>query len=204
MCLGWSSGKAAGGLKELDSTDAAVPATDELVDETDNVTQPATAPAASVEPPSIAADLRQLIDRQAELADGMERIAQSLTPLLTSQYEATLARTRALEQRILNRQERPTVVKLANLLTSSARLHSNDDVADHLSSGLIQVLEGLGYDQFGAVGQNFEESRHDVVDAVECSAPVVTAVHALGLQSGDDVIIRARVEVGPESSLDDE
>ena len=56
----------------------------------------------------------------AELLQGFERLAGHLGPLLTKQYGDTQARMRVLETRLRNRQERPLVMQMANLLSTSA------------------------------------------------------------------------------------
>lgn len=152
------------------------------------------------------AELRAAVDsvaaRQASLGDDFEKLARIVAPLLSSQYDATVARVRALEQRIVQRQERPTIVQLARLLSGGHRLRSSRDIAEHLLLGLEQVIEGLGYELFGAIGEPFDEHLHEAVTGRECPRPVVTVLHERGLRAGDDVVIRARVETGP-AELDD-
>lgn len=140
---------------------------------------------------------------QRALVEGFERLARVVSPLLTAQYESTQTRVRALEQRVLQRQERPTIVQIARLLSGGHRLRSARDVAEHLLVGLQQILEGLGYELFGAVGDPLDEILHEAVGGEECERPVVTVLHERGLRAGDDVVIRARVETGPAEPDED-
>jgi hypothetical protein len=147
----------------------------------------------------ILSDLRQ---QQQSLLDGFERLAAAVSPLLTAQYETTQNRIRALEQRIVQRQERPTVVALVRLLETGRRLRSPKESALHLMDGLTNLVEGLGYEFFGTVADSYDESTHDVIDAVAGEQPVVTIVHQRGIRAGEDVVVRARVETGPAQIAD--
>ncbi len=133
----------------------------------------------------------------AELTEHMNRLAAAAVPLLSDTHQKTQHRVRQLEQRLHLRQERPTVMKMASLLTSVQRMGNREELGTHVEEGLLNILFGLGYEQFADVGDPFDSAEHEVLEAQEgAQDPVVAQVHAKGLRAFDDVIIRARVTVG--------
>lgn len=140
--------------------------------------------------------LHSIIDGQAAIRADFERLAEVIEPVVTRTYAETQARVRALEQRLLSRQERPTVNRLAQLLVSVQRLSSAEDIKAHVEDSILGILKGLGYEQFGEVGEALDEDRHEVLNMEPGSDQRVTVVHNRGLQSFGDIIVRARVDVG--------
>jgi len=148
--------------------------------------------------------LEQIVDAQqvlrqgfAELLQGFERLAGHLTPLLTKQYGDTQARMRVLETRIRNRQERPLITQMANLLVEVRRLESEEDVKVHVEQALLRALNSIGYQETGSAGEPFDPFRHEPVSGSVGKSGIITRVHRRGLECYGDVIIKAMVEVEP-------
>ncbi len=141
--------------------------------------------------------LDELRERQTAIEQNLEMIARVLEPIASRTYEQTQARVRALEKKVLSRQERPTINRLHELSCSVQRLSEAADAKTHLEEALLDLMSSLGYEHFGRVGDAFEDTRHEVVAAVEGADPTVSIVHAPGLESFGDVVVRARVEVAP-------
>jgi hypothetical protein len=133
----------------------------------------------------------------AELLRGFERLAGHLGPLLTKQYGDTQARMRVLETRIRNRQERPLVTQMANLLVEVRRLESAEDVKVHVEHAMLGALNSIGYQETGSAGETFDPFRHEPVSGSVGKSGIVTRVHRRGLECYGDVIIKAAVEVEP-------
>lgn len=133
----------------------------------------------------------------AELLRGFERLAGHLAPLLTKQYGDTQARMRVLETRIRNRQERPLITQMANLLVEVRRLESAEDVKVHVEQATLQALNSVGYQEMGSAGEPFDPFRHEPVSGSVGESGIVTRVHRRGLECYGDVIIKAMVEVEP-------
>lgn len=133
----------------------------------------------------------------AELLQGFERLAGHLGPLLTKQYGDTQARMRVLETRIRNRQERPLITQLANLLVEVRRLESAEDVKVHAEQAMLRALNSVGYQEMGSAGEPFDPFRHEPMSGSVGKSGIVTRVHRRGLECYGDVIIKAMVEVEP-------
>lgn len=160
-------------------------------------------------------DLFQAIDRlsdgQYELAEAQhrlhaefeqlganfERLAGSVRPLLTEQFDRTLHRTRVLETRLRNRQERPLLVRMATLLADVRRLESAEDIKAHVEEALIDALTSAGYQEIGQEGDPFDPVAHEPVSGSTGKAGVVRQVFSRGLECYGDVLIKAKVDVGP-------
>lgn len=158
-------------------------------------------PGASAEP---AATLEQVSEAQEalgrqldEVLAGLNRVAEKLNPLLTRQYESTQERIRLLEVRIRNRQERPLINRMAELLAEVRRLHSGADIKTHVEEALLEALKSFGYHETGAVGESFDPVLHKPVAGSVGQAGVVAVVYQHGLASYGDVIKQALVEVAP-------
>ncbi|MBO0820082.1 MAG: nucleotide exchange factor GrpE [Nocardiopsaceae bacterium] len=135
-----------------------------------------------------------------QLRNEFERLAGAVMPLLTKQYSESQQRMRVLETRLRNRQERPLIIVMANLLSDVRRLTDGDDVKAHVEETLADALARAGYQEMGSVGDQFDPAWHEAVSgSVGASARsgVVTQVYSRGLACYGEVIIKARVEVGP-------
>lgn len=133
----------------------------------------------------------------AELREGFDKLARHLGPLLTRQYEDTLVRMRMLETRIRNRQERPLISRMAELLTAVRRLESGADIKMHVEEALLDALTWAGYEEMGQPGERFDPGWHEAVSGSVGKAGIVTRVHRRGLVCYGEVFRRALVEVEP-------
>ncbi len=140
------------------------------------------------------ADFEQLA---TDLRKDLERVAAAVTPLLARQHADAQARMRVLETRLRNRQERPLIVLLANLLTDVRRLRSAEDVSEHVEQTLSDALVKAGYQEMGSPGDQFDPAWHEPVSGSAGRSGVVTHVYTRGLACFGDVIIKAKVDVGP-------
>jgi molecular chaperone GrpE (heat shock protein) len=141
--------------------------------------------------------LEQLSEVQYQLREDFERLAAAVTPLLTKRYRDTEVRMRVLETRLRNRQERPLIIALANLLSDVRRIESAEDVKIHVEETILDVLTNVGYQEVGAEGDQFDPGFHEPLSGSAGRASVVTRVHRRGLACYGDVIIKAQVDVEP-------
>jgi hypothetical protein len=147
---------------------------------------------------------QSLLDKQDLVLTGQERLhaeferlAGALTPFLTSQYRDTERRMRVLETRLRNRQERPLILLMANLLADVRRLESAEDIKAQVDEVIVGGLTSLGYQEMGAEGDQFDPDWHEPVAGSVGRSGVVTRVHRRGLACHGDVIIKAKVGVEP-------
>lgn len=148
--------------------------------------------------------LDRLAEEQAKLRQDFERLAAAVTPLLTKQYRDTEARVRVLETRLRNRQERPLIIRMANLLADVRRIESADDVRIHIEETMLDALTSAGYTEMGREGDQFDPAFHEPVAGSVGQAGVVTRVHRRGLACHGDVIIKAKVDVEPAATAEPE
>lgn len=148
--------------------------------------------------------LERLNEAQDLLRQDFERLAAAVRPLLTRQYQDTLGRMRVLETRLRNRQERPLIVRMANLLGDVRRLDSADDVKVHVEEAMIEALTSAGYQEVGSKGDQFDPEYHEPVAGSLGRAGVVARVHRRGLACYGDVIIKAKVDVEPAPTAETE
>jgi hypothetical protein len=160
------------------------------------MTEPQEAISADREVGLVAA-LDQLSEAQNLLRADFERLAAAVTPLLTRQYRDAQDRLRVLETRLRNRQERPLIVQMANMLADVRRLDSAADVKVHVEETIVEALTRAGYQETGRPGERFDPGWHEPVSGSVGRAGVVTRVHSRGLSCYGDVIIKARVDVEP-------
>jgi molecular chaperone GrpE (heat shock protein) len=147
------------------------------------------------------ADLAPALERLSEAQDllrqDFERLAAAVTPLLTKQYSDTQGRMRVLETRLRNRQERPLIVLMANLLADVRRLDSAQDVKEHVEEAMAEALTRVGYQEMGSEGDQFDPEWHEAMSGTVGKAGVVSRVYSRGLACYGDVIIKAKVDVEP-------
>jgi molecular chaperone GrpE (heat shock protein) len=141
--------------------------------------------------------LDQLSEAQDLLRQDFERLAAAVMPLLTKQYQDTERRMRALETRLRNRQERPLIIRMANLLADVRRLDSAGDIKEHVQDAMLDALTKAGYQEFGSAGDRFDLAFHEPVSGSMGTAAIVTHVHCRGLACYGDVILKAKVDVAP-------
>jgi molecular chaperone GrpE (heat shock protein) len=151
----------------------------------------------------LTATLARLGGAQELLRQDFERLAAAVTPLLTKQYRDTEHRLRILETRIRNRQERPLILHMANLLADVRRLESAEDLKAHVEDSVMEALSSLGYQETGAEGDQFDPEWHEPVSGSVGKAGVVSHVHRRGLACYGDVLIKAKVDVEPVPVAED-
>lgn len=151
----------------------------------------------------LTATLARLGGAQELLRQDFERLAAAVTPLLTKQYRDTENRMRILETRIRNRQERPLILHMANLLADVRRLESADDLKAHVEDSVVEALTGLGYQEMGARGDQFDPEWHEPVSGSVGRTGVVSHVYRRGLACYGDVLIKAKVDVEPVPVAED-
>jgi hypothetical protein len=104
------------------------------------------------------------------------------------------------ERRLETRRERPLVVALHGLLIRLRHLEFDPEIKDSLGAELVKILHNAGFDETGRTGEQFDPERHDALGGrTSHGKGTVTSVYATGLSSFGDVIVRAQVEVAPES-----
>lgn len=110
-------------------------------------------------------------------------------------------RLRTAERRIEARQERPVIVGVHGVLDRVRHLDFDQTIKQALEDDIARLLADAGYAETGRVGEDYDPARHDAIDgrAVDGKA-VVSEVHACGLTSFGDVVVRAKVEISPGSS----
>lgn len=152
-------------------------------------------------PPDVNGDILRRLDEAREdfgqLRKEFERLAGAVMPLLTKQHADSQQRMRVLETRLRNRQDRPLILVLANLLTDVRRLTDGEDVRAHVEETISDALARAGYQEMGSAGDQFDPAWHEAVSGSVGRSGVVTHVYSRGLACYGDVIIKARVEVGP-------
>ncbi len=143
-------------------------------------------------------------ETQDLLHQDFERLAAAVTPLLTKQFHDTERRIRVLEVRLRNRQERPLIVRMANLLADVRRLESDEDVKVHVEEAVMGALTSAGYQETGSAGDQFDPGFHEPLSGSVGRAGIVTRVHRCGLACYGDVIIKAMVDVEPAPTVEAE
>jgi hypothetical protein len=110
-------------------------------------------------------------------------------------------RLRAAERRIEARQERPVIIGVHRVLDRIRHLDFDQAIKQALEDDITAILTQAGYAETGRVGADYDPACHDAIDghALDGKA-VITKVHAHGLDSFGDVVIRAKVEISPEKS----
>jgi hypothetical protein len=143
------------------------------------------------------AALDQLCAAQDALRQDFERLAAAVTPLLTKQYRDAEGRIRVLETRLRNRQERPLIVRMANLLADVRRIESSADVRVHVEEAMLDALTSFGYQETATLGDPFDPTLHEPLSGSVGRGGIVTHVHRRGLACYGDVLIKAQVDVEP-------
>jgi hypothetical protein len=107
-------------------------------------------------------------------------------------------RLRAAERRIEARQERPVIIGVHGVLDRIRHLDFDAAIKEALEADIARVITEAGYEESGLAGEDYDPARHDAIGgrAVDGKAEVTT-VHARGLTSFGDVVIRAKVEISP-------
>lgn len=108
-------------------------------------------------------------------------------------------RLRTAERRLEARQERPVIIGVHRVLDRIRHLDFDQAIKHALEDDLTAVLNEAGYAETARPGEDYDPARHDAIHgrALDGKA-IVTKVHAHGLDSFGDVVIRAKVEISPE------
>jgi hypothetical protein len=109
-------------------------------------------------------------------------------------------RLRAAERRIEARRERPVIIGVHRVLDRIRHFEFDRDIKSALEGDIARVLTEAGYEETGRVGEAYDPARHDAIGgrALDGKA-VVAVVHTRGLTSFGDVVVRAKVEVSPQT-----
>ncbi len=130
----------------------------------------------------------------------LEEILRHLVPKLKRDqaFEALMTRLDRAERRLSARHERPIVSGLVSVLHRLRHLDIDAIARESLESELLSVLNGAGYEEFGAPGDLFDPDRHEALAGrLSDGQGVVQTVHARGLSCLGDVVVKAQVEVAP-------
>ncbi|MCW2936533.1 MAG: hypothetical protein JWM19_7495 [Actinomycetia bacterium] len=107
-------------------------------------------------------------------------------------------RLRAAERRIEGRQERPVIIGVHRVLERIRHLEFDQVIKQALEDDIARVLTEAGYEETGKVGEAYDPARHDAIGGRAADGEaMVTMVHAHGLASFGDVVIRAQVKTSP-------
>jgi hypothetical protein len=103
------------------------------------------------------------------------------------------------EKRIADRNQRPLVGGLRQVLILVRSLDFEPDPKEAITMELERVLLGAGYEEFGEVGEGFDPDRHEALAGeATTGSPIVTALIEPGLETLGEVVVRAKVEVSSE------
>lgn len=135
----------------------------------------------------------------AELDEVVPHVIEALRR--NNAFDEINDRLRTAERRIQARQERPVIIGVHQVLDRIRHLDFDPVVKQALEDDLTAVLTEAGYAETARPGEDYDPARHDAIDgrALDGKA-VITKVHAHGLDSFGDVVIRAKVEISPEQS----
>lgn len=113
-------------------------------------------------------------------------------------FDSLARRLDKAEKRLAEREQRPLIAGLVRVLHQVRRLDMGDGTRELLLHQLEGVLVGAGYTEFGEVGEPFDVTRHEPLsgEATDGKA-VVTEVYELGLETLGEIVVKARVGVGP-------
>lgn len=103
------------------------------------------------------------------------------------------------EKRLADRNQRPLIRGLRQVLMLVRSLDFEPDPKEAITMELERVLVGVGYVEFGEVGESFDPDRHEALSGeAPRGSPIVTALLEPGLETLGEVVVRARVEVASE------
>ncbi|MGW0161472.1 nucleotide exchange factor GrpE [Mycobacterium sp. NPDC003323] len=180
-------------MSQADSHEEPVTITDKrrIDPDTGEVREQASAPQDSPEEPAPA-------DNPADDA----KVAELTADLQRVQAEFANYRKRAMrdQQVSAERAKAGVITQLLGVLDDLERARSHGDLESGplkaVSEKLVNTLEGLGLNAFGAEGDAFDPSLHEAVQHEgDGSAPVVGTVMRRGYKVGDTVVRHAMVAV---------
>lgn len=117
-------------------------------------------------------------------------------------FDELSSRLSRAERRLEARRERPLAVGVHRLLNRLRHLDFDPAVKDSLEAELVKLLDDAGFDEVGRVGEEYDPARHDALGGrVIDGKGSVTEIHARGLSSFGDVVVRAQVRVSPRADV---
>jgi hypothetical protein len=106
------------------------------------------------------------------------------------------------EKRLADREQRPLVKGVRQVLGIVRRLDFDPDAKEAIASELERVLVGAGYEEFGELGEAFDPQRHEAVDgSAEAGGAVVSELHEPGLETLGEIVVRAKVSVSSKEEV---
>jgi hypothetical protein len=160
----------------------------------------AAAPASAPDPDPMVLQMAQVIGDsvRAQLDEVLPHVVTAIRQ--NHAFDELNTRLSRAERRLETRRERPLVVALHGLLIRLRHLEFDPEIKGSLDAELVKILQDAGFDEIGRTGEQFDLERHDALGGrTSRGKGTVTAVYATGLSSFGDVIVRAQVEVAPES-----
>lgn len=157
-------------------------------------------------PRPLTTDVAVLSEQIAALQRDIDTMLPHVVRALTRDeaHDALVARLDAAERRLEARSVQPLALAVAHLLHDVRRLDRRDLTSalqhlQHVENELSAILRRHGFEEFGTVGELFDQQRHVAATGrvTEDGAGVVADVVTHGLTFGDDVVIRAEVRVRP-------
>jgi molecular chaperone GrpE len=113
-------------------------------------------------------------------------------------FDALSDRLREAERRLDSRRERPLAVAVLGLLDHVRHLSFDPEAKSVLEAELVRMLAAAGFEEFGTTGERFDPDLHNAIDGrTSGGRGVVSVVHAAGLRSYGEVVVRAKVAVVP-------
>src|ERR1022692_2393563 len=104
------------------------------------------------------------------------------------------------ERQLQARRERPLAVAVHRLLNRLRHLDFDNTVQESLAAELIKILNEAGFNETGRAGEEYDPACHDALGGrVVDGKGTITEVHASGLSSFGDIIVRAQVRVAPQA-----
>lgn len=150
-------------------------------------------------------DVRSIDDVASQVSALVKTELDKVLPHVVSALKANdatkamAARLEATEKRLADRANRPVVSHVVQLLNRVRRLDFGDDAKGLITSELEAILVGVGYVEFGEVGDVFDPVRHEAVDGEtleDGAEAVIVTVFEPGLETLGEVVAPARVGVG--------
>jgi hypothetical protein len=113
-------------------------------------------------------------------------------------FDALAERLHNAEGRLEARRERPIAVALLRFLHRLRHLDFDEILRESFDIEIAEILHAAGFEEFGEVGDPYDPARHEPLEGRTVGGTgTVAEVHASGLSSFGDVIVRAQVRLRP-------
>jgi hypothetical protein len=162
----------------------------------------ASAEAPAEAPAAVASSLAGLV--RAAVREELDEILPHVVVAIKRDraFDELSDRLSKAERRLEARRERPLAVAVHRHLNRLRHLDFDPAVKDSLEAELVKILRAADFDEIGRVGEEYDPARHDALGGrVIDGKGTVAEVHASGLSSVGDVIIRAQVRVSPRTGV---